>query len=214
MASNNFQQRSDPALLQVANQAHTTITGDPIGYGIQASQLTALNTAKTTLDTTIDGYTAARAALAAAAEARDAARADTITALSNIGATIYNYSPVTNEMIAAAGYAVRDSSPSIVIPTEIANLVAVPNANGSALIKWSRNGNPYSVQFSVEWRTEEGEWQWLASPTRTRVTVAGVTPGVTRYFRVTAIRGDLSSFPSEQVVVYASEPPSVLALAA
>jgi hypothetical protein len=214
MASNNFASRSDPALLQVANQAYTVINDDPIGYGVQAGQLTALNTARAALDSSIDGLTAARAALAAAIQARDAARLSTIEALGSIGATIYNAPGVTDEMLAAAGYAVHDTTRTPVMPTTVTNLVVVPNSNGTALLKWSRSGNPYGVQFAVQVRTAGGGWEWVSSPTRTRVTLSGVTPGVTRYFRVIAFKGGIYAIPSEPVVAYPSEGEEALVIAA
>ncbi|HRI43800.1 MAG TPA: fibronectin type III domain-containing protein [Fimbriimonadaceae bacterium] len=214
MASNNFASRSDSALLQVANQAYTTINDDPIGYGVQAGQLTALNGGRTALEASIDGLTAAKAALAAATQARNAARATTLDALGSLGATIYNAPGVTNEMLAAAGYAIHDSTKTPVLPVTVSNVVAVPYSNGTVQLKWSRNGNPYGVQFAVEVRTADGEWEWVSSPTRTRITLTGITPGVTRYCRVIAFKNGIYAIPSEPVVVYPSEGEEALAVAA
>lgn len=214
MARNNFASRSDPALLQVANQAYTTINDDPIGYAVQSGQLTALDSGRTALQTSIDGVTTAKAALAAAVQAKNAARETTLNALGSIGATIYNAPGVTNEMLAAAGYAIHDSTRSPVLPVSVSNVVAVPNSNGTVLLKWSRNGNPYGVQFAVEVRTADGAWEWVSSPTRTRITLTGMTPGVTRYCRVIAFKNGIYAIPSEPVVVYPPEGEEALAIAA
>ena len=134
--------------------------------------------------------------------------------LGNIGSTIYNFTGVTPEMLAAAGYAVHDSVRSPVIPQFVTNVVAIPNANGTALVKWSRSGNAYGVQFRVESRIGAGDWEWIASPTGTRLVVHDVVPGVERFFRVTAFKGDAEAVPSETVVIYSSGEQEALNLAA
>lgn len=210
--ANEFNRLTDSELQVTAKQAHTVIAPDAVAYGVNASQMTALLNASTALESAIEGLTAARDAYLAAQEARDAARATTLDALSNVGSTIYNFASVTNEMIAAAGYAVRQPRTAIV-PQYVTAVTVTPSPNGTAVVAWPRGGNRYGVAFQIEWRTEDTDWEFAAATTRTRWTLSGVTPGVTRYFRVIATKSDASAPPSPSAIAYGPGTPS-LAMAA
>lgn len=214
MASNNFQKKTNAQLVATATQAHTTIAAAAASYGVSAPQLADLLASKNLLAATVQNVETTRAAYEAALQGRNEARTQTISALSSIGATIYNFPGVTPEMIAEAAYAVRDTTPTPAVPQMVTELTATPNANGTAVLKWKRNGNKPSVVFIVESKTEGGSWQPVVSTSRTRIVIPGVVPGVTRYFRVLSSRNDVYSPPSSSAIVYGPGSESSLKLAA
>lgn len=209
---NNFQKQTPSALKAKAQNAYTVINGasDP-GYGVPNATLTGLNTNQTALGTAIQAVENARAALEAAVQTRDAAYLATAESLSSIGLVIYANPEVTDAMISAAGYAVRDKVPTPVVPVTPNKVVASPSATGTVELKWDRNGGRYGITYQVEGRAEgSSTWTVLASTTRQSITLNGFTPGVGYWFRVVPTKNTSSAAPSEPVSIYVgTESPSL-----
>ncbi|MBS1714759.1 MAG: fibronectin type III domain-containing protein [Armatimonadetes bacterium] len=214
MASNDFQGKSDSSLSQTAHQAATVIQANLAAYGVSLPQITSVTLAVNALDADVTEVTAKTAALKAAYEGKRADRANLINVLSVVGAVIYNNPNVTDEMIAAAGFAVHDTGGTPVVPQQPLDLLAAPFADGSVNLKWKRNGNPTGVSFLVESRGATGGWDFVTSTNKARTTVNGFAPGVTTWFRVTATKNDLTSLPSNEAPIYASGGEGALSLAA
>lgn len=202
MASNNFQGKSDASLSSMAHQAFTVINGALLAYGVPGPTMALVEAAADALDTDVADVTGKTASLKAAHEGKRADRTSLIDALNTVGATIYNNPLVTPEMLAAAGYAVHDTSGTTVVPNAPADLLANPAADGTVALKWGRNGNPQGVSFLVEVRGETGGWTFVSSTSRARITLNGYAPGVGKWFRVSATKNDLTSLPSNEAPIY------------
>ena len=204
MARNDFQSKSDAALSAVAHLAFTVINGNLLGYGVSLPTITAVETAADALDADVTDVTAKIAALRAAYEGKSFDRGTLIRSLTTVGNVIYNNQNVTDELIAAAGFAVHDTNGSTVIPQQPLELLADPFANGTVNLKWKRNGNPPGVSFLIESRGATGDWEFVASTSKAKLTVTGFAPGATQWFRVVATKNDLTSLPSNEAPIYAS----------
>lgn len=200
---NPWRRLSDLALSAAATQAHTVINGNILGYGVTPAQMTLLNTNKNALAAASTDLIAKKDAYEAALLTRDNSRVATIGSLANIGGTIYNNSTVTNVMLAAAGYAVYDSSGTTIIPVTPIDLLANPDAEGSVKLSWKRNGNPQGVVFVIEQSPDGEAWSQVFSTTKARVTLSGFTPGVEFWFRVRATKNDIVTLPSVPAGIWA-----------
>jgi len=211
---NNFQGKSDAALSAMAHQANTVISAALLSYGVTAPQIAAVEAGADTLDADVTEVTAKTASLKAAHEGKRADRTTLINSLTFVGNIIYNNPAVTSEMIAAAGYAVHDDSGTPITPNQPLDLLANPFADGSVNLKWKRNGNPQGVTFLVEARTETGDFEFVTSTGKAKVTVNGFAPGVGMWFRVTASKNDLTSLPSNEAPIYVAGGEGMLEIAA
>jgi hypothetical protein len=118
-------------------------------------------------------------------------------------------------MIAAAGFAVHDTSGTAVVPNQPVDLLATPFSDGTVSLRWGRNGNPNGVSFLIEAREDgSSEWEFVASTTKARLTVNGFAPGEPRWFRVVATKNDLSSLPSNEAPIYPVGGATTLSVAA
>ena len=86
-----------------------------------------------------------------------------------------------------------------IVPT---GLVATPNANGTALLKWERSGNIPGAKFVVEKQTGQ-LWTMVDMVTATQLLVLAPV-GQPSAFRVSARNGQGTSLPGETVVIYAT----------
>lgn len=200
--SNNFYGLSDSAL---SNQAETTsiaVAADEAGYGISAGDSTSLETRLTQFNTALDTFAIAETAFRAASEAKKTARGLLLSSLSKVANKVYAAELATNEMLAAAGLAVRDPR-SVVTPQKVLAFLATPNADGTVKLAWQRNGNKYGVLFVIEFRPDAtADWEQLTTTKRQSLTVSGFDPGVRADFRVIATNIGLSSTPSDIQTIY------------
>jgi hypothetical protein len=106
--------------------------------------------------------------------------------------------------IAQRGDVTRNTPPNIV-----SDMTATPSAQGFNTVKWKPNGNKRPTTYRVEvWYGGTGTWQLVGETTRSKIVHTGQTPGRTASYRVTAIRANMVSLPSEIVTVYQSAPTS------
>ncbi len=181
-------------------------TAQRIPLGLSTTQTTALNTAVTNFDSAVTDVTAAKAALKSAVEAQNAARTAVLEALSSCASTIYNNPAVTDTMIASAGYEPRDTNRAKQNPFTPTDLIATPFANGNVELKWNKGQNTYGSVYVIEARFGEGDWAVVYQTTRVKATISGFNPGELAWFRVSAVRNEESSIPTDEVVIYAPTP--------
>lgn len=84
-----------------------------------------------------------------------------------------------------------------------ANLNVTGYANGANELKWNRNGNGAGTIFVIEAKIgAETEWTQIGTTTKTKFTSGGNTPGEQAAYRIYATRGDETSEPSNEAIVY------------
>jgi hypothetical protein len=178
------------------------ITSSPLTYGLTADEVSDYNALRHEFSADREGVDAAKLALKASVEAKEASKKNLLVGTSRLAAKLYNNPAVTNEALVAAGLAPRDTTKTHHSPQEPRDLLAKPFANGMVQLSWNRAGNVKWMQFLVETRTEDGAWTSAMITSRTRVKLHGFTPGQTRWFRVLAIRDDQKSLPSNEASIY------------
>lgn len=194
---------SDLQLYTVANQAYTIINANLLAYGCSAGQMTGLNTGKTNLNASITAWETKRAALEAETQTKLAARQATIDALSNVGATIYNNSAVTDTMLANAGYAIYDTTKTPIQPQRVVSVTVSADGSGNAFLKWSRSGNLQGVIFVIEQSADGLEFTPVAMTTKARQTIEGLTVGTPVWFRIRATKNEAWAQSSDSVQLWA-----------
>lgn len=100
-------------------------------------------------------------------------------------------------------------------PSSPSNVVAMGiNNPGTILVYWTAPSSPNLTDYKVEYTTNvNGSWTNFAhtASTATTMNVSGLTVGLTYYFRVSAIAGNLSSAPVVTEPVYIKYPQTPLA---
>lgn len=213
MASNTFYKMGSEALETFGLALFAQVDGDT-PYQIPAGQLTALSGANTALGAAINAAQEAENAYHAAIAAKETARQNLVSAISAVAGTIYANSALTDAEIAATGLAVHDTTRSPVPVYSVTNATIAAAADGTAILEWDRNGNAYGVLFEVESSTNGTTWTLWTSTKRRRITLSGVTPGVTRWFRVRATTSSSASAWCVPVAAYGPEESVQLQLAA
>ncbi len=201
MAQNHFHTLTQANLVNVGTQFNTAIVATPANYGLSALQAASFTPLLTAYNTAISNYNAAKAAQAAAMQAKVSARAALTALLADFAKVAYAYPGITNEHLADAGLAIY-KTPGTVTPQTPTQLLAEPYATGDVDLSWNRNGNPYGVTFAIETKGEAGAWTMVTATDAARHTLTGFTPGVAAWFRVVAINNGVTSTPSLEVSVY------------
>jgi len=180
----------------------------PNDYGVSTTQLNAVHTGGTTLNTDLTAVTNAKAQYHATVQAKDAEQKVLVNSIAALAKTVYANPAVTDAMIAALGLAPR-KSPSKNTPVQPLSLTATPNADGTVKLKWNRNGNASTIIFVIETSADGSHWDLVKATNRTSYTAFGFDPGVLAWFRVTATTSTASSAPSTAVAIYGPAAPSV-----
>lgn len=213
MASNTFYRLGAESLETFGVSLYSMINGDT-PYDVPVPQQTALNTANGALETAISNAQDAENAYHAAIAAKETARTNLVGAISAVAGTIYANAALSSSEIAATGLAVHDTTRSPVPVYTVADAVLNAFPNGTAILEWNRSGNGYGVLFEVESSTNGTNWTMWTSTKRRRITLSGVTPGVTRWFRIRATSASATSAWSVPVAAYGPEESVQLQLAA
>ncbi len=215
MARNMYDQLPDPQLADFIAQAVGAFSaGDPALYGLTPAKVTALQNAGTALGSAITAAIATEAAFRADIQAKENARQTALDNVSLCAGLMYATPGVTDEMVAAAGFQPRDTEKTPIVPQEPTGLFATPNANGTVFLGWTRNGNPYGVDFVIEVSADGSSWAQQTVTKKKSVTLEGFAPGVAKWFRVKAVNRGLTSVPSLPVSIYAPGGEAQLQIAA
>ncbi len=185
-----------------------TIKATPTAFGVTAPQAAALDTA----------IKAAQVALTEAQKARDAAKAATLTQTSAMSVMnragnivvsairTFADNQATTAARDAVYVAVQMDPPSPATPhpapSTPASVVADPNADGTVTVKWKATGNAgsvYRVMRALAGNTTYTQIGLLSGKSFIDTTVPAGT--VSCLYQVQAIRGELSSTPSQPVQV-------------
>ncbi len=210
---NNFTGRSHSQLRATATQMGTVIGASPATYGSVAAQVLTMTTANTTFGNDLSAVANAKAAWLAAVDTQNADRKTLIAAMNVLAKAAYG-KPATDAQIAAAGLAVHDSKPTPILPQQPTGLAATPFADGTVLLKWTKN-NPYGVNFFIEASIDGAAWVQVYATKRGSITLSGFAAGVTTAFRVKAENRSIVSLPSNESIIYPeAAPEGALRLAA
>lgn len=205
---------SEAALADKLTFITSVISANPTAYTLSAPIAAAMADSADLYVTALTDQESAQAAFSSAVltktEMRDAALS-TIAAYLNV---IYSSPAVDDTSITALGLAPRSTSRTPITPQQPLGLIAVPSPTGQCELSWSRNGNPYSVQFVVETRVEAGDWTVAGITSKAKVNLTGFVPGETTYFRVYAQKNDENSVPSNIAVIYEGGELTALSVAA
>lgn len=191
---------------------HDVVVG--AGYGLAPGVAAALLSAVNALETSVEAAELSKADLASKVATKNSDLVALIEQIATIAKDLYNSSTVTDPMIAAAGLAIHDTEPTPIIPVQPLNLAATPSWDGSAALKWSRNGNPQGVTFLVEGSPDGTAWNVIHTTTRASVTLTGFTPGTSFKFRIRATKNDILTLPSNEAEIYPTFSSAQLSIAA
>lgn len=201
MASNNFHTLSQAATVALSQVFGGAVNGAPTSYGLTAIQAGTVTTTAAAYNTAITNFNTAKADLAAAAQAKAAAKQNLVNLIAEFAKIAYAYPNITDQLLADAGLAIY-KTPGTITPQTPTSLVANPFATGDVELTWNRNGNPYGVSFGIETKGETGDWEMIMVTDATKFTVTGFTPGTAAWFRIVAINRGIRSTPSLEVSIY------------
>lgn len=204
MAANNVKGLTQAKLVALGKQVKTAANSTPTAYGLTTLQITALGDLLTEVDAKIAADVNAHAAAKAATTDKVESLGVLANTLCEFAKIIYAHPGITDTQIETAGFAIPQK-PAKRTPKEPTNLNAVPTPSGDVNLSWKRNGNTKGIMFTVEQAPEmDGPWSNVVTTTASKVTLKGYTPGVSKFFRVTASTRGLFSTPSLAAVIYAN----------
>lgn len=172
--------------------------------------LTSLQLAQ--IEAQIDGYQSnysfylsLKTQLESAVKDKDSSKAQVLEFVRGYAKVFRAKSSISDTILAGLALPPHQTPPVFAAPATPTGLAVKPDAaTNSVRLEWGANGNITRTTYVVETRlSATGAWTPCYLGTRRRVTIANVEPGVTRYFRVFAMRRDQKSTPTAPVVVYA-----------
>ena len=200
---NTYRNKPDAQLVVFAQQFYNIVNGAAATYSVTPGDLLIIQAALSAFDASVTDQTAKEALFRATVETKRTARENILNTISSYANRFYANPAIDDTEIAATGLEPRDTQRTPVTPTTPQSLIAEPDVDGTVVLRWARNGNPYGVTFVVE-EQPAGQTTWspvMVTP-RARVVLNGYEPGDTVTFRVFAQKGELQSPPSNVAVIY------------
>jgi len=182
--------------------------------GLSTAELTALFDGATAFQTGLATVASTRAAARAAVQGKDENKELARDAFQVVVDKLYATPSITNEILASLSLPPRAGQSVPTLPSQVTDLVGVANANGTARLRWNRNGNPTSTVFLIEASTNNGPFVQIAQTLRTRFIDPAATPGVEKTYRVVASNGLGQAPASSATTIYATGGEGALRLAA
>ncbi len=189
MPENNFRNLNDSVLVTRLNTMISTIIENPADYGLDGSEVEAMQTTKDLFNVKIETAQQVDAAKLGAYADKDATRATLLDEVSSIVKRIYSTPSVDDKLLETAGLAPRPGRPQYTIPNAVSDFSAAVKGPDSILLKWRPNGNISSTRYLIEVQVDGGSWSLLTSVTAGRFVHSGIDPGVMMSYRVYAMRG-------------------------
>lgn len=193
---------SEPELADKLTFISNVIVGNPTNYTLTAPIAAALQNAAEIYAQALVDQESAQAAFTTAVQAKSDFRADALNLITQYLNVIYAAPTVDDTAITALGLTPRATTRTTVTPQQPLALLAVPSPTGQCELSWNRNGNPFSVQFVIESRTNTTEWDIHSITSKSKVMLNGLVPGETTWFRVYAQKNNDFSVPSNVAVIY------------
>lgn len=170
--------------------------------GLVAADITAVTTKKNEYSTKLNNAIAKQAESKAATEAKNIAKQQLVTNIRVLAKQIQAKPEVPNNLKEQLGLNVPDLTPTSSIPVPPIELSANISTTGLAKIKWNRNGNIFGTVFLIEFSNNYSTgWQIIGSTTKTTYETPLLEPSGSNYIRVKAQKGELTSDPSNVIIL-------------
>lgn len=170
--------------------------------GLTGPMVAEIEDAAVNFSAELTASTAAKAAQAAAVQAKNTQKAASKAIVSKYAKIFRANNTVSDELLAQLMLPPHSTPGSESSPTTPLNLVASANGDGVTNLRWNRNGNIQGTTFQIEKRTSPtGGWSIHDTTTR-RTFVTLSTPGEYVAYRVRATRNGQSSAASTPVVLW------------
>lgn len=192
---------TDSGLVGFLKQFDTAMQEHAATLGFDALEEAAVTDAYNEFDTDVTAVLAAKDALKGLVTAKTVQRTTSVALVRDFAQRIKTNPAATPEIQASFGISTTPSSSGpVTVPTL---LTAEPAATSVCKLSWNRNGNSSATTFTIEARgSTTGAWTFVGTTTKTKFNDANATPGVPRYYRVRASRGNTVSAWSIEAVIY------------
>lgn len=181
--------------ITVANANLTTL-------GLIETDITAIATKKVDFTTKLNNAIAKQAESKAATESKNISKDDLVTNIRVLAKQIQARPGVPNNLKEQLGLTVPNPTPTPLQPVTPTELSAKINTSGHAQIKWNRNGNPSGTIFLIETSNNYSTgWQITGSTTKTTYITPLTLQLGSNYIRVKAQKGELTSEPSNVIII-------------
>lgn len=175
---------------------NTVCAANAATLGLTPADITAIGTAATGFNTSLNAATAAKATAKSSVDAKVVQKKTSRAVVSKYAKIFRANQAVPDSLLEQLMLPHHKTNGSKTPPAQPLDLVGSADGNGLVKLKWKRNGNIQSTQFLLEVRTDPaGNWSISGATTQTKFSYQAV-PGSYIAFRVTATRRDLSSPPS------------------
>lgn len=182
--------------------------------GVSTAELTAVTNGtdgfKGTLETVARTESDARGAV----EAKNASKSSVRNSFRVVVDKLYATPSITNSTLATLGLPPRPGTTLPTPPVTVTNVRGEANANGTARLRWSRNGNTSTTMFLVEASVDGSPFVQIAQTLRVSFTDPAATPGVPKTYRIVSFNALGRSAPSTAVTIYADGGEGLLEIAA
>lgn len=177
------------------------MTANAVPLGLSVSQVESANDAADDFAAKLLAAKNAKDAAKGAVSEKDKSRKTTTSTIRELAQIVKNAPGATPTILAACGLTPGSTPGGVLGP--VADVSATASANGTAVIRFNRNGNSRNTTFLLQYRlSESGAWQWLGTTTRTRFVDGGAAPGVFKMYRVISQKAGVDSTPSNEAVIY------------
>lgn len=197
----DFRKLSDASLVDFAQNITVKAFTDPASYGLQASQVSALDGGDD-LDNAIQNALQARTDSLEKTELKNTSRQSLIDTLAQIK-TQMRASDATADKFLDLGFDAYDLIASPIIPVAPTDLTATGDSTRQNYLKWQGNNKSGTVTYIIEVRSgDEGVWTFVDAVKAQRFTHQNVIPGQYYEYRVKAKSAKFVSAHSNTAVVY------------
>ena len=171
--------------------------------GLSQAQVDQLTTYQADFDTALDQHIDAQLAAKTATGLKNDTRKLYEKDIRNTATFVQGNPAVTNELKQDLGLPIHDTTPSVVVPVQAADLTAEGTQSGTNVLDWKSGGNKPGTIYVIEKKfKDDPDFSYVDVSTATKYNHKGQTPGVFMLYRIIAKRGDVLSEPSNEASVY------------
>ncbi|MCX6153094.1 MAG: fibronectin type III domain-containing protein [Candidatus Kapabacteria bacterium] len=204
MATGDFVPQKEGDLLPWLDNFIAIGTANLATLGMSTTIITNLTTLKSAFATNFTAAEAKQLEAKAATENKNLAKKAVINEIRVNVKQIQAKPGVPANLKAQLGITVPGSQPAPPGPVPPLALVALAQSNGINSLNWNRNGNTQNTLFIIEYRHAVTQpWQMAGTTLKATFDHLNQTPGYTLYYQVKAQRNEMTSPPSNEVIVYA-----------
>lgn len=190
--------------IQLSKDVETGMTGN-VNFPTPDPPIATLVTARTTAETSLTSYNAAKIDADMKKTLLDNAEADLEQVLKNMANYVEGRASGDVAMIQSAGMDTMSGKTPPQVPAQVLiKEITESNISGQLIIKWGRisNAKSYRVDMNLDVNIPDG-WEEVDTITKTKLIVNGLNSGVKYWFRVQAIGAAGRGAWSDPAVKYA-----------